>query len=428
MATDVAVQYFNSNNLGLSLGNNWGDLIRLLDAVLVNGLPVNYVTGLRITAHNEIEIQCSQYPAMLLLQIVELSGFSPSELNQKYRVKQIVGGSPYITLLKPATDLPIGLVGTTVTMGNVRLSALGYEIVYRDDGDVKRVYRALNPSSAHPYIRVDETITSDLGSYQSTYAKFAMVGLHSQMSHIDDTDDPLAFKLPGHSYNYYVEGTGTSVVRGFMKWFWARGTHAESSGAESAVPSNGDRSFFICGDKDAFYAQVALIPSNTNAPQVFGAGLMNTEHVENEYQRWFLAGICNRNTAGGSYNPYQFGSLSFAVNGDFPDSRSQLMVASLENPNASHNFAYPLCPAPKAVSGRSTIFQGAQPSACGYLCVDATNNIRGAFKHVCFYGQNIATNSYSTVSYGGVYNDGMYIRSLQMASGINIFYLGEFER
>ena len=55
MTTDVDVQYFSHLN-GLVLGNNWGDMIRLLDTCLVNGLPLTTITSASIDTQGDITL------------------------------------------------------------------------------------------------------------------------------------------------------------------------------------------------------------------------------------------------------------------------------------------------------------------------------------------------------------------------------------
>lgn len=55
MTTDVSVQYFSHLN-GLKLENKWGDLIRLLDTVLVNGLELPSITAALINESGEVAL------------------------------------------------------------------------------------------------------------------------------------------------------------------------------------------------------------------------------------------------------------------------------------------------------------------------------------------------------------------------------------
>ena len=193
MATDVDVQFFSHLN-GLVLGNNWGDLIRLLDKALVTGINFTQITAASIDAQGDVHITLYAAHNAMLFQVVELTGFTPSSLNQKYRIKGVPSTAKLI--LKPHT----AIAETSITtVGAGRLASLGYEIIFRDANDVKRVYRAKNPRSEHPFIRVDESLTSPDGTtgvYTSTYAKSAMVGLIEGMTHIDDYLDQNKLQLP----------------------------------------------------------------------------------------------------------------------------------------------------------------------------------------------------------------------------------------
>src|SRR5690606_31204743 len=219
MATDVDVQFFSHLN-GLTLGNNWGDLIRLLDKALVTGIDFTQITAVSIDAQGDVHITLYAAHNAMLFQIVELTGFTPASLNQKYRIKGVPNTTQLI--LKPKTDIVERSITTT---GAAKLSSLGYEIIFRDTGGVKRVYRAKNPTAKHPFIRVDETISDGTNSYTSTYAKSAMVGLLENMTHIDDFQNPDVLQLPfdpsDPAKNWKITGTGTSCVRGWSKWYWA---------------------------------------------------------------------------------------------------------------------------------------------------------------------------------------------------------------
>ncbi|KAB0629336.1 hypothetical protein F7R25_37880, partial [Burkholderia stagnalis] len=151
---------------GLTLGNNWGDLIRLLDTCLVNGLPLTSITSATIDAQGDITLNLYAAHNCMLFQIIELSGFTPAELNGKYRIKDVPSVNQII--------LKAEHVGKSInTTGTAKLASLGYEIIFRDTNDVKRVYRAKNPTAQHPFIRVDETISDGVNSYSSAYAKSA---------------------------------------------------------------------------------------------------------------------------------------------------------------------------------------------------------------------------------------------------------------
>src|SRR5690606_30899477 len=102
MATDVDVQFFSHLN-GLTLSNNWGDLIRLLDKALVTGIDFTQITAASIDAQGDVHITLYSAHNAMLFQIVELTGFTPTSLNQKYRIKGVPSATQLI--LKPETDI-----------------------------------------------------------------------------------------------------------------------------------------------------------------------------------------------------------------------------------------------------------------------------------------------------------------------------------
>src|SRR5690554_1859200 len=145
MATDVDIQYFSHLN-GLTLGNNWGDLIRLLDKALVTGIDFTQITAASIDAQGDVHITLYSDHNAMLFQVVELTGFAPASFNQKYRIKGVPNTTQLI--LKPHA----AIAETSITtVGAGKLASLGYEIIFRDTNDVKRVYRAKNPTAQHPF-------------------------------------------------------------------------------------------------------------------------------------------------------------------------------------------------------------------------------------------------------------------------------------
>ena len=145
MATDVNVQFFSHLN-GLALGNNWGDMIRLLDTCLVNGLALPNVTAASIDANGDINLTFFAAHNAVLFQIVELSSFPSvsvdgvtTSVNGKYRIK----GAPTTTQLILKGNIVRNIENpptvTFTSFGSAKLAPLGYDIIYRDAGDVKRV-------------------------------------------------------------------------------------------------------------------------------------------------------------------------------------------------------------------------------------------------------------------------------------------------
>lgn len=426
MATDVDVQYFSHLN-GLVLGNNWGDLIRLLDKTLVTGIAFTEITAASIDDQGDVHITLYSAHNALLFQVVELSGFTPSSLNQKYRIK----GTPSATelILKPSTAITEKNI---TTKGAGKLASLGYEIIFRDTGDVKRVYRAKNPRAEHPFIRVDESLTSPDGTsgvYTSNYAKYAMVGLLENMTHIDDYQDTSKLQLPldtaDFSKNWKINGTGTSVVRGWCKWYWSVWNGGWNASTDSTSPINGNRAFTLIGDTDAFYLLNQTDLGNTSR-HLNGCGLFNTALKNDVIPNWFLMGF------------EKFVSASVPINRPNTKTGTPLMRSNAQTTSnffipkyseltriSDKTYAVPILPS--NYSGADNLYSSSNVPALEVPFYDEQSYLRGTLFHVCYSGKNASPTGTTAV----LSDNSMYIYDIasygSSSNGMFYFYLGEIK-
>lgn len=426
MATDVDVQFFSHLN-DLTLNNNWGDLIRLLDKVLVTGIDFTQITAASIDEQGDVHITLYAAHKAVLFQVVELVGFVPTSLNQKYRIKGVPSATQLI--LKPKTDI----TETTIsTAGSGKLASLGYEIIFRDAADVKRVYRAKNPTAQHPFIRVDESLTSPDGTtgvYTSTYAKYAMVGLLEHMNHIDDFENPDILQLPfdqtNPSKNWKITGTGTGCVRGWSRWYWRRSGGVTNSYIQDASsPASGASRFTLVGDADAFYFLRCHQATDTESnKQMSGCGLFNSGLPTDVVPNWFLFSTLVQNSAsngftmrdaigscplGGNTNPGKFFTCKYSL--------ASRIVANVDN------FGI----VPDSNSGNTTLYTATNMPALEVPFYDTDKVLRGCLKHVCYLGKTASSTALSTT----IEEKSMYITErayINNAVGAFAFYLGELE-
>ncbi|MDH1706233.1 hypothetical protein [Acinetobacter johnsonii] len=425
MAADVDVQYFSHLN-GLVLGNNWGDLIRVLDKALVTGIDFTQITAASIDAQGDVHITLFAAHNAMLFQVVELSGFTPNSLNQKYRIK----GLPNTTqlILKPKD----AITGTLISVvGNGKLAPLGYDIIFRDVNDVKRVYRAKNPIAQHPYIRVDESLASLDGSsgvYNSTYAKFAMVGLLEHMDHIDDFDNPNVLQLPfdpsNPTKNWEITGTGASVVRGWSRWVWARGHHIHNSWADASSITSGNRTFTLVGCSDAFYLQMP-VGINGAYKRVYGAGLYDSAVNSPLIPPWFL--LSRLSTSAASVNYYS--SETYGSPFTSTEASARFITSRLNDvsPLSSHVEAKPVLP--NYESGYNGLYNGGVFAALQIPFSDSSNVLRGTLKHICYNGKNhgLIDSTQAHLIDSSIYvQDGLYVGGSGNV-GSMVYYLGELE-
>lgn len=415
MATDIDVQYFSHLN-GLVLGNNWGDLIRLLDKCLVNGLPLTSITSASIDAQGDITLNLYAAHNCMLFQIIELTGFTPNELNGKYRIKGTPSANQLI--LKAAHK---GKAVTTA--GTAKLASLGYDIIFRDANDVKRVYRAKNPSAQHPFIRVDESLATDAGVYNSNYARSAMVGTLANIEHIDDFLNPMVQQLPfdlgNLAKNWNIAGTGSSVIRGWSKWYWSTSADAAITTFNETNISSGDKTFTLCGDIDAFYFLNARTTTGFYK-MLNGVGLYKP-CLETILPNWFLMSTLQNKTAGESNDPtptpltnhqaesYFLGNSPTAIRG------------------ANHSIFRAIQPGYS--SGRANLYGAGDVAPLEMPVYDDTPRLRGTLKHICYSAKSHGN---ITVTTPLISSNSMYVMDALCPSGNGsggsiYFYLGELE-
>lgn len=420
MATDVDVQYFSHLN-GLTLGNNWGDMIRLLDKALVTGLDFTQITAASIDEQGDVHITLYAAHNAMLFQVVELSGFTPASLNQKYRIKGVPNTTQLI--LKPALDIAERSI---TAIGTGKLASLGYDIIFRDTNDVKRVYRAKNPTMQHPFIRVDETISDGTNSYTPTYAKYAMVGLIENMTHIDDYEDTSKLQLPldttDYKKNWKIAGTESSVVRGWSRWYWAMSDLLVNNPRDMNSPAAGNRSFTLSGSKDSFYL-LNSVDNNLQFKDLKGCGLYHSSMDTSVIPNWFLMSVLVESdasiTARGSETGSPFG---------LGETRSRFIAPNyLPNIRLSNSvLATPVVPDFESGGNNKTLFTASNVPALEIPFYDTNRFLRGTLPVVCYAGKKASSNTFTTPILADA---SMYLwESVTSNYGGGIyFYLGELE-
>lgn len=420
MATDVDVQFFSHLN-GLTLGNNWGDLIRLLDRALVTGLDFTQITAASIDEQGDVHITLYSAHNAMLFQVVELSGFTPNSLNQKYRIKGVPNTTQLI--LKPAIDIAERSV---TAIGAGKLASLGYDIIFRDVGDVKRVYRAKNPGAQHPFIRVDESLASDTGTYTSTYAKFAMVGLLEHMEHIDDYENPDVLQLPfdpsNPSKNWKITGTDSSVIRGWSRWYWAMSDLLVNNPRDMNSPATGSRSFTLSGSKDSFYL-LNSVDNNLQFKDLKGCGLYHSSMDTSVIPNWFLMSVLDESDASSTARGSETGS-PFGLS----ETRSRFIAPNyLPNIRLSNSvLATPVVPDFESGGNNKTLFTASNVPALEIPFYDTNRFLRGTLPVVCYAGKKASSNTFTTPILADA---SMYLWESVTSNydGGIYFYLGELE-
>jgi hypothetical protein len=110
--TDLTVKYFNSGMTGApQIANNWGDLVTMLDACLVNGFALKAIDTLTF-ADGIATATISTGHAYRPFQVVEIAGAEQPEYNGQFRVLT----TTMTTFTYAVTGTPVSPATTTTSL------------------------------------------------------------------------------------------------------------------------------------------------------------------------------------------------------------------------------------------------------------------------------------------------------------------------
>ena len=240
----TAVKYFTNVMQGApQLSNNWGCLVDLLDACLVNGFNLKPITS--ITSADGVATATIDGGHLYQVnQVLLIAGASDAAYNGEVRVLSATSTKfTYAVLGAPASPAS----GDTLT---VKVAPLGIEKVF--SGTNKAAYRSKNVLSNRPYLRVDN---SKAEQYNTAWAKKAKVGIAQGMSDMDTVvgaQAPYDPAAPNQNWQTTGDTDSGNVVDGWYKWYYARYTYPWGS-TEANVPQEYNRPWVLVGDDRGFY-------------------------------------------------------------------------------------------------------------------------------------------------------------------------------
>lgn len=288
--------YVHTNNNAPQLTNNFGCMIDVLDACLVNGFGAQTVatltsSGTMVTATFGAAHNFMQY------QVIKIAGANQTEFNGEHRILTVPNANTITFQLASAPS-----VSTATGAITCSLPPLGWSKPFSAAG--KAAYRSNNillPS--RPYLRVVDALDP---AYTSTFAKYAKVGIVEDMT---DIDTILGVQAPYDSAapdkNWVGTGSGTTAINGWAKWYYARNAAANAgSAADTASTPTGDRQWVMVGNSDYFYIMPSMIPSNVIA-FVYGFGSFKS-FLNADNSNTFLSATYQYAAVNGTANKQQF--------------------------------------------------------------------------------------------------------------------------
>ena len=236
--TDLTVKYFNSGMTGApQISNNWGDLVTMLDACLINGFALKAIDTLTCTG-GIATATISTGHAYQREQVVQIAGADQADYNGQFRV--ISTTTTTFTFAVSGTPASPATTSTSLT---AKVAPLGWEKPF--SGTNKAAYRSKNPQSPQNLLLIDNSLKTP--NYTTTWAKWANVGIVEDLSDIDTIVGAQAPYDPNNPTQNWKQVAGSQW--GWYKWYHARGGQYESAGDSGA----GARNWVLVGDDRLFY-------------------------------------------------------------------------------------------------------------------------------------------------------------------------------
>lgn len=310
-STDIKF-YVHTNTNAPQLTNNFGCMIDVLDACLVNGYGGQTVSTLTASG-TTVTATFGSAHNLMQYQVIEIEGATQTEYNGEHRILTVPNANT-ITFELAAAPSVTTATGTITSS----LPSLGWEKPFNSTHSSgvggKAAYRSTNlllPS--RPFLRVVDELDP---AWTSTYAKYAKVGIVEDMTDIDTmlgVQAPYDAALPNK--NWVGTGSETTAYNGWAKWFYA--SYGDTNGTinKNYTVPNGDRKWVIVGSGDSFYILNNYLIGSTNSLIPYGFGILN-DYLNLDGAPFFLAATDDYSTAGA----ITYASLSNALTTTSPNS------------------------------------------------------------------------------------------------------------
>lgn len=391
-STDIKF-YVHTNTNAPQLTNNFGCMIDVLDACLVNGFGSQTVSTLTASGTTVTATFGSAHKFMQY-QVIKIVGANQTEYNGEHRILTVPNANTITFELAAAPSV------TTAT-GTITCSLppLGWEKPFSSsnpNGGGKAAYRSTNlllPS--RPFLRVVDELDP---VWTSTYAKYAKVGIVEDMSDIDTM-----IGVQPNLENWIGSGAGSSAVNGINKWYYARTDNETITGqnvSDTFTPANGNRIWVLVGSGDYFYILPSVaMGSNSGFSSCYGFGSF-TSFVPIDNSNNFLLATIKPGAASNTNRLPFFGSLtnnikygiSLQRKYDISEQQSVAKTISFQSPSLSEVLSGSSdLLSPKSTSGSQIFF----PS---FILEDQV--LRGELPGVKIQMQRYSTGDLSTTTCG----------------------------
>ncbi|WP_180048659.1 hypothetical protein [Acinetobacter sp. YH12144] len=306
MVASTDTKFYVYTNTGApELNNQFGCMLSVLDACLINGFGSQTVSTLTASGTTVTATFGSAHNFMQY-QVIKIAGANQTEFNGEHRILTVPNTNTITFQLAAAPS-----VTTATGTISASLPALGWEkpfsSTHASGTGGKAAYRSSNTLLAsRPFLRVVDELDP---AYNQSYAKYAKVGIVEDMTGIDTMLGAQApFDVNAPDKNWVATGSSTSVINGWAKWYYAMGGNENSSTNETTPAPSGKREWVIVGNDSYFYLFARFHTSNSYTGRMFPYffGPLDADYSQTSA----IIALHNNKQASDSVLPYGLSALS----------------------------------------------------------------------------------------------------------------------
>ena len=247
-STDIKF-YVHTNTNAPQLTNNFGCMIDVLDACLVNGFGSQAVATLTASGTTVTATYGSAHN-YLQYQVTKIAGVNQPEFNGEHRILTVPDANT-ITFELAAAPSVTTATGTITSS----LPSLGWEKPFSSTtalGGGRAAYRSTNLLLPNrPFLRV---VDERIASYSNNYAKYAKVGIVENMTAIDTmTGVQAPYIASAATRNWNPTGSGVNIKNGWAKWYYCSLGDYYSDSTNLADYSITAGNWLVVGTDTGFY-------------------------------------------------------------------------------------------------------------------------------------------------------------------------------
>jgi hypothetical protein len=253
MLTDTSIKFLNSSNLnGPLLNTDWGALIRLYDACLVNGInPLNIsnltMSGSTAESSDIVTLTYLTPHGYQQYQVLLITGAEIPALNGEHRILTVSADGLSLTFKINTNIVDAGNTLNIIT----KLAPFGWTKVFSETN--KAIYKMNSSEGPNHYFFVWNDNPNNMGGtgYGTNWTRYAITGFSENIA---DGFNPQGLCFPSNWTDLPASGNGATMKMGCGKVYYANSNNYNLENCYDLYDvSAGNRYWEMYGNESYFY-------------------------------------------------------------------------------------------------------------------------------------------------------------------------------